>query len=58
MPAGDIGVGARESDICLVNIKTKNTFDGVFTGKGINWGGSLIRPEATVMDVYILQMRC
>jgi len=48
VPAGDIGVGAREIGYMFGQYKKlKNTFDGVFTGKGINWGGSLIRPEAT-----------
>ena len=48
VPAGDIGVGARE--ICYLfgqYKKIRNEFTGVLTGKAINWGGSLIRPEAT-----------
>ncbi|MDR1225323.1 MAG: NADP-specific glutamate dehydrogenase [Prevotellaceae bacterium] len=48
VPAGDIGVGAREIGFMYGQYKRlKNEFTGVFTGKGIEWGGSLIRPEAT-----------
>ncbi len=48
VPAGDIGVGAREIGFMFGQYKRlKNEFTGVFTGKGLNWGGSLIRPEAT-----------
>ena len=48
VPAGDIGVGAREIGYMFGQYKRlKNEFTGVFTGKGISWGGSLIRPEAT-----------
>jgi glutamate dehydrogenase (NADP+) len=48
VPAGDIGVGAREIGFLFGQYrKLTNTFTGVFTGKGINWGGSLIRSEAT-----------
>src|SRR5574341_85038 len=48
VPAGDIGVGAREIGFLFGQWKKlKNEFRGVLTGKGINWGGSLIRPEAT-----------
>jgi glutamate dehydrogenase/leucine dehydrogenase len=48
VPAGDIGVGGREIGFMFGQFKKlKNEFTGVFTGKGINWGGSLIRPEAT-----------
>ncbi|MGQ9706748.1 MAG: NADP-specific glutamate dehydrogenase [bacterium] len=48
VPAGDIGVGAREIGFMFGQYKRiKNEFTGVLTGKGINWGGSLIRPEAT-----------
>jgi len=48
IPAGDIGVGAREIGYLFgMYKKLKNEFSGVLTGKGINWGGSLIRPEAT-----------
>ncbi len=48
VPAGDIGVGGREIGFMFGQYKRiKNEFTGVLTGKGINWGGSLIRPEAT-----------
>nr|MDK2850753.1 glutamate dehydrogenase [Candidatus Cloacimonadota bacterium] len=48
VPAGDIGVGAREIGYMFgMYKKLNNEFTGVLTGKGINWGGSLIRPEAT-----------
>ena len=48
VPAGDIGVGAREIGYMFGQYKRiKNEFTGVFTGKSTNWGGSLIRPEAT-----------
>lgn len=48
VPAGDIGVGGREIGYMFgMYKKLNNTFDGVLTGKGIKWGGSLIRPEAT-----------
>ncbi len=48
VPAGDIGVGAREIGFLFGQYKKlRNEFTGVFTGKGITWGGSLIRPEAT-----------
>jgi glutamate dehydrogenase (NADP+) len=48
VPAGDIGVGGREIGYMFgAYKKIKNEFTGVFTGKGIGWGGSLIRPEAT-----------
>ncbi|HYD83102.1 MAG TPA: NADP-specific glutamate dehydrogenase, partial [Opitutus sp.] len=48
VPAGDIGVGGREVGYLFGQYKRlANEFTGVFTGKGIKWGGSLIRPEAT-----------
>jgi glutamate dehydrogenase (NADP+) len=48
VPAGDIGVGAREIGFLYgMYKKLTNTYTGVLTGKGVNWGGSLIRPEAT-----------
>ncbi len=48
VPAGDIGVGGREIGFMFGQYKKlRNEFTGVLTGKGINWGGSLIRPEAT-----------
>lgn len=57
VPAGDIGVGAREIGFMFgMYKKLRNEFTGVFTGKGLNWGGSLIRPEATGFGaVYFLQ---
>lgn len=52
VPAGDIGVGGREIGFLFGQYKRlKNEFTGVLTGKGINWGGSLIRPEATGFGV-------
>lgn len=48
VPAGDIGVGGKEIGYLFGQYKRlANEFTGVLTGKGINWGGSLIRPEAT-----------
>ncbi len=48
VPAGDIGVGGREIGYLFGQYKRlKSEFSGVLTGKGLNWGGSLIRPEAT-----------
>ncbi len=48
VPAGDIGVGGREIGFLFGQYKRlSNEFTGVLTGKGLNWGGSLIRPEAT-----------
>ena len=48
VPAGDIGVGGREIGYLYGQYKkVTNRFESVLTGKGINWGGSLIRPEAT-----------
>ncbi|MEW5816584.1 MAG: NADP-specific glutamate dehydrogenase, partial [Spirochaetota bacterium] len=57
VPAGDIGVGAREIGYLFGQYKRiVNEFTGVLTGKGINWGGSLIRPEATGFgSVYFAQ---
>lgn len=52
VPAGDIGVGAREIGYLYGQYKRiKNEFTGVLTGKGITWGGSLVRPEATGFGV-------
>jgi glutamate dehydrogenase (NADP+) len=52
VPAGDIGVGGREIGFLFGQYKRlRNEFTGVLTGKGINWGGSLIRPEATGFGV-------
>ncbi len=48
VPAGDIGVGGREIGFLFGQYKKlRNEFTGVLTGKGLNWGGSLVRPEAT-----------
>ncbi|MBI4872411.1 MAG: NADP-specific glutamate dehydrogenase [Candidatus Riflebacteria bacterium] len=48
VPAGDIGVGGREIGFMFGQFKKlTGSFEGVLTGKGLNWGGSLIRPEAT-----------
>jgi len=48
VPAGDIGVGGRELGFLFGQYKKlQNSFEGVLTGKGLNWGGSLVRPEAT-----------
>jgi glutamate dehydrogenase (NADP+) len=48
VPAGDIGVGGREIGYLFgMYKKLKNEFSGILTGKGLGWGGSLIRPEAT-----------
>jgi len=48
VPAGDIGVGGREIGYMFGQYKRlRNEFSGVLTGKGLSWGGSLIRPEAT-----------
>jgi glutamate dehydrogenase (NADP+) len=52
IPAGDIGVGTREIGFLFGQYKRLTTeFTGVLTGKGLNWGGSLIRPEATGFGV-------
>jgi glutamate dehydrogenase (NADP+) len=57
VPAGDIGVGAREVGYMFGQYRRlRNEFTGVLTGKGLNWGGSLIRPEATGYgSVYLAQ---
>jgi len=57
VPAGDIGVGGREIGFMYGQYKRlRNEFTGVLTGKGLNWGGSLIRPEATGYGcVYFVQ---
>jgi glutamate dehydrogenase (NADP+) len=57
VPAGDIGVGGREIGFMFGQYKRlTNKFEGVLTGKGLQWGGSLIRPEATGYgQVYFAQ---
>ena len=57
VPAGDIGVGGREIGYLYGQYKRlRNEFSGVLTGKGLNWGGSLVRPEATGYGcVYFVQ---
>jgi glutamate dehydrogenase (NADP+) len=57
VPAGDIGVGTREIGFMFGQYKRiRNEFTGVLTGKGMSWGGSLIRPEATGYgNVYFAQ---
>ena len=57
VPAGDIGVGGREIGFLFGQYKKlTRRFEGVLTGKGLNWGGSLIRPEATGYgEVYFAQ---
>ena len=57
VPAGDIGTGGREIGYFFGQYKRlRNEFTGVLTGKGLNWGGSLIRPEATGYGcVYFVQ---
>lgn len=57
VPAGDVGVGAREIGYLFGMYKRlRNQFSGVLTGKSLNWGGSLIRPEATGYGAaYFLQ---
>lgn len=63
VPAGDIGVGGREIGFLFGQYKRlRNEFTGVLTGKGLNWGGSLIRPEATgygavYFAAYMLETR-
>lgn len=57
VPAGDIGVGGREIGYLFGQYKRlRDEFTGVLTGKGLSWGGSLIRPEATGYGaVYFIQ---
>jgi glutamate dehydrogenase (NADP+) len=57
VPAGDIGVGGREIGFMFGQYKRiRNEFTGILTGKALNWGGSLIRPEATGYGcVYFVQ---
>ena len=59
IPAGDIGVGSREIGYMFGQYKKiRNAFTGVLTGKGTNWGGSVIRPEATGYGLvyFVVQM--
>ena len=59
VPAGDIGVGAREIGYLFGTYrKLVNRWEGVLTGKGLNWGGSYIRPEATGYGAtyYLMEM--
>ena len=59
VPAGDIGVGGREIGYLFgAYKKIVDRFEGVLTGKGLNWGGSLIRPEATGYGAtyYLMEM--
>jgi glutamate dehydrogenase (NADP+) len=59
VPAGDIGVGAREIGYMFGMYKRiRNVFDGVLTGKGIPYGGSLIRPEATGFGLVYFVVEC
>ena len=58
VPAGDIGVGGREIGFVRSIQKLRNEFTGVLTGKGLNWGGSLICPEATGYGAVYLQPKC
>lgn len=60
VPAGDIGVGGREVGYMFGAYKSyKNQWEGVITGKGTTWGGSLIRPEATGFGlVYVSTRLC
>jgi len=59
IPAGDIGVGGREIGFLFgMYKKLKNEFTGVLTGKGMTWGGSLIRPEATGYGTVYFAIRC
>lgn len=57
VPAGDIGVGGREIGYLFGQYKRlANSFEGVLTGKGLSWGGSLLRPEATGFGaIYFLE---
>ena len=58
VPAGDIGVGGREIGYLFGQYKRlRNEFTGVLTGKGLNWGGSLIRPEATGYGAVYLEKK-
>ena len=59
VPAGDIGVGGREIGFLFGQYKRlRNEFTGVLTGKGLDWGGSLIRPKQQATARSILPKRC
>jgi glutamate dehydrogenase (NADP+) len=60
VPAGDIGVGAREIGFLFGQYKKlRNEWVGILTGKGLNWGGSNIRPEATGYGlIYYVENVC
>ena len=59
VPAGDIGVGGREIGYLFGQYKrVRNEFVGVLTGKALNWGGSLIRPEATGYGTVYFARKC
>lgn len=59
VPAGDIGVGGREIGFLFGQYKRiRNEFTGVLTGKSLNWGGSLIRPEATGYGAVYFAQEC
>lgn len=58
IPAGDIGVSSREIGWMFGAYKAgSNTWRGVLTGKGVTWGGSLIRPEATGYGLVYVSVR-
>ncbi len=59
VPAGDIGVGAREIGYIFGQMKRlTNTFSGTFTGKGIEYGGSLIKMKLPAMGLFICWKTC
>jgi glutamate dehydrogenase (NADP+) len=59
VPAGDIGVSPREIGWMFGAYRAeKNKWEGVLTGKGGNWGGSLIRPEATGYGLVYVRLYC
>ncbi len=59
VPAGDIGVGGREIGYMFGQFKKlTRSFEGVLTGKGLNWGGSLIRPRPPATESSISPKRC
>jgi len=59
VPAGDIGVGGREIGYLFgAYRRERNRWEGVLTGKGGSWGGSLIRPEATGYGLVYVSLLC